>query len=314
MAPTNVHAARGIKGSVKGRAPVRQEDLPATALYRLYDVRSGRVAARSKQCVILIERAAGGRRAREAQAVRIGLEQLHHALGLLDGGIAGVRGDGECGGRVAVVCAVDAVDVLARGVVAREAQGEVVGLRAAVHEEACRQRVRHRRRQLLRQPHDVVMQVAAVGIELAELDARGCDDARVAMADVAHVVDEVQVLLARLVVQELTAAVLQLQRSSGRLGIVCLERGRQVALAQQKIVLHAQHWPLVRRELWCHSGPDSLRERREAGRHALCSPSHFCCYGAVLGTFGDLRRCALLYSLQRFFLATASGGVPGSVL
>ena len=111
-----------------------------------------------------------------------------------------------------VVGVVEHDHVLAAGVCRGEPQREVVGLRARVHEEAHVQRVRERRRQRPRVVDHRSVQVARVRVQLRHLPRAGLDHARVAVADVGDVVDEVEVGAAVGVVEVRAATADDVQR------------------------------------------------------------------------------------------------------
>ena len=103
-----------------------------------------------------------------------------------------------------MVSAVYTVHVLPARVVASQSQCEVIGLGARVDKKNGLQLRRHRVCDGLGQPHYVVVEVAAVGIEYAQLCRRRLYHSRVRVTDVAHVVDAVKIPSAILVVQILT--------------------------------------------------------------------------------------------------------------
>ena len=90
---------------------------------------------------------------------------------------------------------------LCPGMCPRQAQGQIIRFGARVGQEHDRQRFGQGGRQTQRILDDVVMQITGVGIELRHLRLPGRDHARMAMPDMANVVDHVQIGLAVLVVQ-----------------------------------------------------------------------------------------------------------------
>ena len=91
-----------------------------------------------------------------------------------------------------MVAVLEHEHVPAAGVGVRQPQREVVGLRARVDEHAHPQRVGHQLHQPARVLGDRGVQVAGVGVEPRHLPLPRLDHPRVAVADVADVVDEVE--------------------------------------------------------------------------------------------------------------------------
>ena len=102
--------------------------------------------------------------------------------------------------------------VLAAGARAGEAQRQLVGLAAGGDEVAHPQRLREAPREPLGIPQDRVVQVASVRVEEGQLLLRRPDDARVGVAHERHVVVDVEVGPARLVVEVLREAAHDLER------------------------------------------------------------------------------------------------------
>ena len=111
-----------------------------------------------------------------------------------------------------VVGVVEHDHVAAAGVRVGEPQREIVGLRAAVDEEAHVQRVRERRREPARVVDHRPVQVARVGVEHLHLALPGGDHPRVAVADVRDVVDQIEEGAALVVEQIRALAADDLQR------------------------------------------------------------------------------------------------------
>ena len=93
-----------------------------------------------------------------------------------------------------------------------KAQGQFVGFAARIDKETHVERVRHGRDQSLRVGIEVVVQVARVGVQHGHLPLPGLDDARMAVADVGHVVIGIQVFAAGFVVHVLHPTPLDLDR------------------------------------------------------------------------------------------------------
>jgi hypothetical protein len=92
-----------------------------------------------------------------------------------------------------VISAVEYERVLATGMRAGEAQREIVGLAPRVHKEADFEWSGKLGRQALGIVHDVGMEVARVRVQHRDLILGGADNAWMAMAHVADVVDHVQI-------------------------------------------------------------------------------------------------------------------------
>jgi len=95
---------------------------------------------------------------------------------------------------VSVVGTVKAEDSVSPGSLACDAEGEVVGFAAGVDQKANCQRfsaawLRNGCEQALGIVDGVAVQVATVGVERRCLLAQRLDDSRVAVADVAYIVD-----------------------------------------------------------------------------------------------------------------------------
>ena len=103
---------------------------------------------------------------------------------------------------VAVVGVLEDDHVFAAGVGAGQAQGQLVGLAAGVHEEADAQGLGQEVRQPLGVAVDVVVEVARVGVEQRDLALHRADHARVAVPHEGHVVVDVEEGAAGLVVEE----------------------------------------------------------------------------------------------------------------
>ncbi len=93
-----------------------------------------------------------------------------------------------------------------------EPPGEVVGLAARAHEKADRQRRRQGGGQPFGVAQDALVQVAGIGVEQGHLAAAGFHHPRMAVADVGHVVDRVEVGVAQRVDQAGAAAAHHVQR------------------------------------------------------------------------------------------------------
>ena len=106
-------------------------------------------------------------------------------------------------GGVAVVGVFEDDDVFAAGVGTGEAQGEFVGFAAGVDEIADAQGFRQKLREALGITVHVVVEVARVGVEQGDLLLHGANDARMAVADERHVVVNVEIGAAGVVVEEL---------------------------------------------------------------------------------------------------------------
>jgi hypothetical protein len=105
-----------------------------------------------------------------------------------------------------VVGAADDQDASLPRVCPCQPECQVICLAAAVDPEHDAQLPRQRLSQLLRRGQQRGVQIPAVGVQRPQLRAHGSNHLRVAVADVAHVVDAVQVLTPLLVVQELRLA------------------------------------------------------------------------------------------------------------
>ena len=107
---------------------------------------------------------------------------------------------------MAVVGVFQNNDVLALSVCTGKPQGQFVRFAAGVHEETDAQRFGKQPRQPLGVAVHIVMEIARIGIEQRELCLRRLDHARMAVADERHVVVNVEIGAARLVVQILHPA------------------------------------------------------------------------------------------------------------
>ncbi len=130
-----------------------------------------------------------------APAVAVG--QRHHphvGPGAQPAGTAElVRTDIDQRRRVAMVRALEDDHVGAPGSCSRQAQRQVVGLRAGVDQVADRQRFGERRREPVGVAHQELVQVAGIGVEHGALPMQRVDDGRVGVphvADVVHGVEE----------------------------------------------------------------------------------------------------------------------------
>ena len=126
-------------------------------------------------------------------------------------------------------------DLLRPGVGAREAQGEIVGLGAGADEKADAQRIGKGRTELQGVLGQEVVQVAGVGVELRHLPLTGGDHVRVAVADVADVVDQIEESPALFVVEVLTLAADDLER----FGVGDAEVAAHMAVADREDLVDA---------------------------------------------------------------------------
>ena len=92
-----------------------------------------------------------------------------------------------------MIGAVEYERVLATGMRTGEAQREIVGLAPRVHEEADFEWSGKLGLQALGIVHDVGMEIACVRVQDGNLLLGGADDARMAMAHMADIVDHVQI-------------------------------------------------------------------------------------------------------------------------
>ena len=115
---------------------------------------------------------------------------------------------------VAVVGVLEHDDVLAARERAREPQGQLVGLAAGVDEERDLQGLGQERGEPLRVAHDVLVEVARVGVEQRDLLLRGPHDAGVGVSHQRHVVVAVEVGATGIVVQVLAPSPDDLERTA----------------------------------------------------------------------------------------------------
>ncbi len=95
--------------------------------------------------------------------------------------------------RVAVVGVLENQNLLGVGVGARQPQGEIVGLGSGADEETHAQGVGEGGAEPERILRQVVVEIAGVGVELGHLALTGGDHVRVAVTDMADVVDQIEV-------------------------------------------------------------------------------------------------------------------------
>ncbi len=100
-----------------------------------------------------------------------------------------------------MVGAVDDEEAFAARVRGCKSQRQLVGFAARIDEEAGVEGGRKRRAEALCVRREAVEQVTCVGVELRHLALSGFDDARMTVADVADVVDEIQVRASAVVVE-----------------------------------------------------------------------------------------------------------------
>ena len=191
-------AARTASNAV-GQVPGRIDDLTPATLQRLGEERRRRVDLRVQR----LQRIRRGRQCRDVGPARPSGPA---------GAVELVRAERDLRAQMPVIGVVEHDHVLAAGVCRGEPQREVVGLRARVHEEAHVQRVRERRRQRPRVVDHRSVQVARVRVQLRHLPRAGLDHARVAVADVGDVVDQVEVRAAVGVVEVRAAPADDVQR------------------------------------------------------------------------------------------------------
>src|SRR6266478_5289466 len=113
--------------------------------------------------------------------------------------------------RVTVVGVLQNDNVLAAGMGTGKPKRQFIGLAAGIYEEADAQRFREQSRQAFGIAIDVVVQIASVGIEQRKLFLRGFDDARMTVPDKRNVVVHVEIRAARVVIEMLHPAPLDLQ-------------------------------------------------------------------------------------------------------
>ena len=161
-------------------------------------------------------------------------------------------------------------DVAGARVRAGEPQRQLVGLAAGTHEVAHAQRGRERAGQTLRVRRQRVVQVSRVRVQDAQLVRRRAHDARMAVADVRHVVVRIEVLPARRVEEQLPPSAHDLER----LSIPDAEVTTDSCAARRHRTVH-----LNRAVRECHVAP--VQQRRRIRRE--CHP------GGALGRAADTR-------------------------
>jgi hypothetical protein len=141
-----------------------------------------------------------------------------HPLGRASaaGAVVFVRADVDQAGGMPVIGGVEHDHVALAGVRARQPQRQLVRLAGGVDEEAHAQRRRQQRAEAFGIAHDVVVQIAGVGVEQGQLRLCCPHHARVAVAHMRHVVVHIEKRAAAVIIQVLLPAAHDLERPAVR--------------------------------------------------------------------------------------------------